>query len=140
MFFCLTSLAITWKSIHLWNYARLHAIIGINIEIQVDPMPFMESRILFYASKLITGQIAEGEQYDKIKRVISIIITDHPLIKQSDKFHHQFGLYDIESSVMLTDILEIHTLEIPKARKIIGNTTNAHLLDWMRFLDARTRS
>jgi len=100
----------------------------------------MESRILFYASKLITGQIAEGEQYDKIKRVISIIITDHPLIKQSDKFHHQFGLYDIESSVMLTDILEIHTLEIPKARKIIGNTTNAHLLDWMRFLDARTRS
>jgi predicted transposase/invertase (TIGR01784 family) len=26
----------------------------LNIEVQVDPMPFMESRILFYVSKLIT--------------------------------------------------------------------------------------
>ena len=52
----------------------------INIEIQVDPMPFMESRILFYVSKSITEQVGEGDQYD------------------------------IKSKVLLTDILEIHTL------------------------------
>jgi len=112
----------------------------LNIEIQVDPMPFMESRIIFYVSKLITEQIHESEQYEKIKRVVSIIITDHTLIKQSEKFHHQFGLYDIESKVLLTDILEIHTLEIPKARKLFesGNTEKPQLLDWMKFLDAKT--
>jgi len=112
----------------------------LNVEIQVDPMPFMESRIVFYVSKLITGQIGESEQYDKIKRVISIIITDHTLIKQNDKFHHKFGLYDIENKVLLTDILEIHTLEIPKARKLFNDTEtpNPHLLDWMKFLDAKT--
>ena len=112
----------------------------LNIEIQVDPMPFMESRILFYVSKLITEQIGESDQYDKIKRVVSIIITDHPLIKQNEKFHHQFGLYDIENKILLTDILEIHTLEIPKARKIFDNvdTKNLQLLDWMKFLDAKT--
>jgi len=112
----------------------------LNIEIQVDPMPYMESRVLFYTSKLITEQISERDQYEKIKRVISIIITDHPLIKQSEKFHHQFGLYDIESNILLTDILEIHTLEIPKARKMFGNATteNEQLLNWMKFLDAKT--
>jgi len=112
----------------------------LNIEIQVDPMPFMESRILFYVSKLITEQIHESEQYDKIKRVVSIIITDHALIKQSENFHHQFGLYDIESQVLLTDILEIHTLEIPKARKLFDNdnTEKPQLLNWMKFLDATT--
>ena len=110
----------------------------INIEIQVDPMPFMESRILFYVSKLVTEQINEGDQYDKIKRVISIIITDHMLIKNSDKYHHHFGLYDIESKVLLTDALEIHTLEIPKARKITEDTQNANLLDWMKFFDIKT--
>jgi len=112
----------------------------LNIEIQVDPMPFMESRIVFYVSKLITEQIGESDQYDKIKRVISIIITDHQLIKQSDKFHHKFGLYDIENKVLLTDILEIHTLEIPKARELFEEiqVPNPQLLDWMKFLDAKT--
>ena len=110
----------------------------INIEIQVDPMPFMESRILFYASRLVTEQIDEGDQYDKIKRVISIIITDHTLIKDSDKYHHNFGLYDIESKVQLTDALEIHTLEIPKARKVTEDIQNANLLNWMKFFDAKT--
>ena len=110
----------------------------INIEVQVDPMPFMESRILFYVSKLITEQIGESEQYGKIKRVISIIITDHPLIKQSEKYHHQFGLYDIESGVLLTDGLEIHTLEVPKTRKLNESDNKANLLNWMKFFDVKT--
>ena len=110
----------------------------LNIEVQVDPMPFMESRILFYVSKLITEQIGESDQYEKIKRVISIIITGHPLIKQSEKYHHHFGLYDIESKILLTDALEIHTLEVPKARSINEDTEKADLLDWMKFFDVKT--
>jgi len=110
----------------------------LNIEVQVDHMPFMESRILFYVSKLITEQIGESDQYEKIKRVISIIITGHPLIIQSEKYHHHFGLYDIESKVLLTDTLEIHTLEVPKARHINENAEKADLLDWMRFFDVKT--
>ena len=66
-------------------------------------MPFMESRIIFYVAKVITEQINVSEQYDKIKRVISIIITDHSLIKNSDKYHHHFGLYDIESMELSAD-------------------------------------
>ena len=112
----------------------------VNIEIQVEPMPFIESRILFYVSKLVTEQIGEGEQYDKIKRVISIIITDHHLIKGSEKYHHHFGLYDIESKILLTDALEIHTLELPKARKVFdsADAQNDRLLDWMKFFDIKT--
>ena len=110
----------------------------LNIEIQVDSVPFMESRILFYTSKLITDQIGESDQYEKIKRVISIIITDHTLVKADETYHHLFGLYDVENKVMLTDILEIHTLEIPKARKLFDDTRDEHLLNWMRFLDVKT--
>jgi len=110
----------------------------INIEIQVDPAPAMTSRIVFYSSKLVISQINEGDPYDKIQRVISIIITDHPLIEESDKFHHHFRLYDLENKILLTDILEIHTLEIPKARKSLGDTEDTNLLNWMKFLDAKT--
>jgi len=110
----------------------------INIEVQVDPIPFMESRILFYVSKLITEQIGESDHYEKIKRVVSIIITGHPLINQSEKYHHHFGLYDIESGVLLTDNLEIHTLEVPKTRKLNECTEKSDLLNWMKFFDAKT--
>jgi len=110
----------------------------INIEVQVDPMPFMESRILFYVSKLITEQVGESDQYEKIKRVISIIIAGHPLVKQSEKYHHHFGLYDIESGILLTDALEIHTLEVPKTRKLNVCNEKADLLNWMKFFDAKT--
>ena len=110
----------------------------INIEVQVDSMPFMKSRILFYLSKLITGQIGESDQYDKIKRAVSIVITGHHLIKQSDKFHHRFGLYDKENGIAFSDLMEIHTLEIPKAREMFDCTDNTRLLDWMKFFDAKS--
>ena len=110
----------------------------LNIEVQVEPMPFMESRILFYVSKMITSQIGESDQYDKIKPVISIIIAGYPMIKHSEKYHHQFCLCDIESKILLTDALEIHTLEVPKARKALECTENAHLFNWMKFFDAKT--
>jgi len=118
----------------------------LNIEVQVDPMPHMDNRILFYVSKLITEQMGESDRYEKIKPVISIIITGHPLIKKSEKYHHHFRLYDIESGVLLTDTLAIHTLEVPKAREISNdnnehdneNNSKAELLNWMKFFDIKT--
>jgi len=62
-----------------------------------------------------------------------------PLIKQSDKYHHRFGLYDIESKDLLTDTMEIHTLEVPKAG-IADEEDNeeADLLNWMKFFSVKT--
>ena len=106
----------------------------INIEIQIQPVPHMKERIVFYDAKLITEQIGENDNYEKIKRVISIIITDYPLIEESPNYHHRFLLYDPENNVTFTDILEIHTLEIPK----IGESDDTRLWNWMKFLDVKT--
>ena len=110
----------------------------LNIEMQVDPVKFMESRVVFYTSKMITGQISEGEDYGQIKPVISIIIAGHTLIEGSDSFHHHFTLYDAENKVKFTDVVEIHTLEMPKARAAFDTSEDTHLLNWMKFLDAKT--
>jgi len=110
----------------------------INIEIQVDPAPYMGSRVLYYTSKMVTEQMSEGDKYDKIKRVISIIITDHTLIQHSDNFHHYFRLCDMERGVTLTDALEIHTLEVPKIRTLSNDVENSQLLNWMKLFDAKT--
>ena len=53
----------------------------IDVEIQVSDIPQMRERIVFYTSKMITEQIRQGEGYNVIKKVVSILITDYRLIQ-----------------------------------------------------------
>jgi predicted transposase/invertase (TIGR01784 family) len=107
----------------------------INVEIQVEPMKQLRERVIFYISKMITEQIGTSEKYGNIKRAISVVITDFPLIQESPEYHHRFVHYDPENNVQFTDITEIHTLEIPK---LPNNEDGTPLWVWMKFLDART--
>ncbi len=106
----------------------------INIEIQVKPMPGMKNRIMFYVGKLITEQIGDGDDYEEIKKVISIAILNYNFIERSPNYHHRFMLYDIENQVLFNDSLEIHTLELSK----LGEADGTELWDWLKFIDAET--
>ena len=107
----------------------------IHIEIQLKISADMRERIVFYESKLITEQIGSSERYDKIQKVISIIITDENLISTSPRYHHRFVFYDVEAGVEFTDLIELHTLEL---RKLPKNTDGTELYDWARFIAAET--
>ena len=105
----------------------------IDIEIQVKPTTEMKERVLFYSSKMITEQVGSGGKFEKIKRVISIIITDYALIAESGKYHHRFTLYDYENNVEFTDIIEVNTLELTKIPQAEDGT---ELWRWLKFLSA----
>ncbi len=107
----------------------------INIEIQVKPLPQMKTRIMFYGAKLITEQIGDGGNYENIKRVINIVITDHDFIDSSEKYHHRFLMYSPEAGLAFTDTWEIHTLELTKLPDASDGTS---LWNWLKFLDAET--
>ena len=107
----------------------------IHIEIQLKVTPELVSRIIFYDSKLITEQMESGDNYDKINKVISIIITEEILVKHSPRYHHRFTFYDAEAGVELTDIIEVHTLELNKLPEIVDGTP---LCDWAMFINAES--
>ena len=108
----------------------------IDIEIQVKPTEEIKSRVIFYASKMITEQVGSGNKYQRIKRVISIIITDYALITESPKYHHRFVLYDPDNGVEFTDIIEVNTLELTKLPEAGDGT---ELWNWLKFLSAERR-
>ena len=108
----------------------------IDIEIQLLPAPEFRERVVFYSAKMITEQVGSGEDYSKIKRVISIIITDYQLVPESQKYHNRYTLYDPETHSEFTDIIEVNTLELTKLPEIEDGTT---LWVWMKFLSARDR-
>jgi predicted transposase/invertase (TIGR01784 family) len=109
----------------------------IHIDIQVAPFPHMKSRIAYYDAKMITEQLGKGEDYKNIKQVISIIITEDEFIPNSPNCHHRFTMYDKENSVELTDIVEVHTLELCKVPPLLQEAPEDNrLYNWLRFINA----
>jgi predicted transposase/invertase (TIGR01784 family) len=90
----------------------------IHIEIQLKITPELKKRVVYYASKLVTEQIGSGGNYDEIQNVISIVILDKTLIKDSPKYHHRFTFYDHEAGIEFSDLVEMNTIEYPHQKRI----------------------
>ena len=85
----------------------------INIEIQLKNEYNMIQRSLYYWSKLYEEQLEEGDRYDKLCRTVCINILDFKYLK-NDRFHNGYRLKEVETNEELTDLEEIHFIEIPK--------------------------
>ncbi|MFR1851310.1 MAG: Rpn family recombination-promoting nuclease/putative transposase [Clostridium sp.] len=103
----------------------------INIEIQLKNEYNMIKRSLFYWSKLYSEQLNEGEDYSVLKRTICINILNFKYLK-TRKFHSGYRLKEIYSNEELTDVAEIHFIEIPKLEE--GTDEKDMLVAWIEFL------
>ena len=118
---------------------KLRTISGktIHIEIQIAPLPQIRERITYYDAKMITEQIGRGEDYEDVKQVISIVITEKDLFTDSQNYHHRFTMYDNVNDIELTDIVEVHTLELSK---LPAKADGSRLCHWMEFIKAEGAS
>ena len=103
----------------------------INIEIQMKNEYNMIQRTLYYWSKLYEGQLKEGDNYSKLSRTICINILNFSYLS-NDKFHSAFRLKDIETNEELSDIEEIHFIEVPKLKE--DSDEKDMLVAWTEFL------
>ena len=110
----------------------------INIEIQLKNEYNMIKRSLYYWSKLYSEQLNEGEDHSILKRTICINILNFKYLK-TRKFHSSYRLKEIYSNEELTDVAEIHFIEIPKLEegtdKLEEGTDEKDMLaNWIEFL------
>ena len=85
----------------------------INIEIQLKNEYNMIKRSLYYLSKMYEEQLGEGEDYSKLNRTVCINILNFKYLK-TEKFHTGYRLKELETNEELTDVIEMHFIEIPK--------------------------
>lgn len=111
----------------------------INIEIQVKNEYNMIQRTLYYWSKMYSEQIQNRDNYSKLERTVCINILNFKYLK-NDKYHNAYRLKEIYSNEELTDLQEIHFIELPKFNEI-GNkeyVENVEKMDalekWLEFL------
>ena len=88
----------------------------VNIEMQKAEYKFYHKRVLFYLSKLISGQIHKSEEYTKIKDVIQINILDYemPWIKE---YMSKYEIYSIKDNTSKIKGVTVYFLQIPKFEK-----------------------
>ena len=103
----------------------------INIEIQLKNEYNMIKRSLYYLAKMYEEQLGEGEEYSKLNRTVCINILNFKYLK-TEKFHTGYRLKELETNEELTDVIEMHFIEIPKLPE--ESDEKDMLMAWTEFL------
>ena len=106
-----------------------------NIELQVEPYPYMDKRMLEYWGSMYDAKINSGDSYKVLKPTISILIADYKItnLKHISKYHTIWNLREKEfTDTVLTNDIEMHILEIPKIND--NEMLKDELVQWLRFI------
>ncbi len=107
----------------------------IDIEIQISNQYDMIPRTLYYLSKLIEGQLKEKGKYTSILKSVTINILNFKILKENKRVHNSFVFKEKETNEVLTDLAEIHFLEIPKLEEQEKLDMEDLLNDWLLFIE-----
>lgn len=109
-----------------------------DIEMQIVNEHNIEKRILFYWAKMYTQTIKEGEQFNELRKSICVLIADFELdgLKEIKKYITKWNIREEDyKSVILTDVLEIVIIELPKYRKYAKKEKRNNLNLWLEFFE-----
>mgnify|MGYP004620811715 FL=1 len=92
---------------------------------------------MFYWSKQYTTNINRGQDYNKLEKTICILIIDYEL-KKLEKVPKYITKWNIREEdygkIILTDVLELYIIELPKFTRYSGNKKYAELDEWIKFI------
>ncbi|MDR0908760.1 MAG: Rpn family recombination-promoting nuclease/putative transposase, partial [Spirochaetaceae bacterium] len=114
----------------------------VNIEVQNRDEFNMEKRSPYHWALKYTRDFRQGQDYAELVPVICINILDFGFIDKIDDFHTSFHIReDQHPDIMLSDVFEIHYLDMVKFRKLLkdksgkGYNKNNPLHRWLAFLN-----
>lgn len=107
-----------------------------DIEMQVVNQHNIEKRILFYWARMYAQTIKEGDFYNELKKSICVLIADFELdgLGEIKKYITKWNIREEEyKSVILTDVLELVIIELPKYMKYAKKEKRENLNLWLDF-------
>ncbi|MEW6284296.1 MAG: Rpn family recombination-promoting nuclease/putative transposase [Candidatus Eremiobacterota bacterium] len=105
-----------------------------SIEVQVCRDPAYTERAVYYLARLFSGQLERGEPYSRIAKTIGISICDFALFSDLEDLHSIYRLYDWEHRRELTDVLELHFIELQKFRRDKPHELRTPFEKWLHVL------
>jgi predicted transposase/invertase (TIGR01784 family) len=102
----------------------------IYIDMQKRDQKDIVGRSLYYWSRLFAGQVIVGERYNNLKKTISINILEFNLFQEDGRYWRKGHLKDDLNNKNLTDLLEMHIIELNKVGEI---DKESPLTFWIEF-------
>ncbi|MBE6058564.1 MAG: Rpn family recombination-promoting nuclease/putative transposase [Clostridium sulfidigenes] len=111
---------------------------NIDIKVQLTYQGDMDKRTLFYWKKMYLENMKQGEDYTSLEKVITINILDFEFLG-TENYQSSFHLWeDMEKDYMITDVVEIHFLELPEFRNKENKDYREDDIErWLVFLEKR---
>ncbi|MCI8345503.1 MAG: Rpn family recombination-promoting nuclease/putative transposase [Clostridia bacterium] len=110
----------------------------VDIEVQLIDRKNLVERMLFYFSKLYASTIDKGEDYIGAKKVVIIAIIDYKLdlTKEIKEMETIWNIIERKNkNLMLTDKLELHIIELSKAKEEYRKNKTSKKAQWMMFIN-----
>lgn len=118
--------------------AKIDKNTNCNIEMQIIDRKNIEKRLLFYWSKIYISDIKNGEDYNSLNKTIIILFTDYEIekLKGIEKYITKWNIKEKKADMILTEMLEIYIIEIPKFNKYEGKNGKSSLDEWIKFIES----
>ena len=110
----------------------------VDVEIQLLYKEDFKKRIMWYLTRLYSKQAKIGEDYNKINRVVVIAIVDFEIeeTKGIEEMETVWKMIETKKrQKILTEDLEIHIIDIRKAREMYKKDKSNRKAQWIMFLD-----
>ncbi len=104
-----------------------------DIEIQCQWHTMFRERMVYYWAQIFGNQLRVGHDYDKLRPVLSIVFTDFKMFAEIDRYHTCWMWQEREAGVTLTDMGQIHFIELPKFTAEVSDVADP-LEKWVFFL------
>ena len=117
--------------------AKIDNNINCDIEMQVVDQKNIEKRLLYYWSKMYEKSIKSGKDYIDLEKSIEILIIDFEL-DRTNKVEKYLTKWHIREEnypqIILTDVMEIYIIELPKFKQYKEKSRNKILNSWVEFI------
>ena len=113
----------------------------VNVEIQLVNQYNMIKRTIFYMSKMLLSQLKKGEDYSDLNETVTINILNFNYL-EGESFIKCYSLFEKDTKMLLTDLLEFIFIELPKFNTFkethtymkVNTEYNEKLYKWLTFL------
>ncbi len=109
----------------------------VNVEMQSRYQSGLPQRILYYWAGMFRAQLGTGTDFTDLTPCVSILIGKRRELP-GERYHSTFRILEVHEHSVFAPELELHTLELPKLPERAPGHREEAVVQWGRFLAAKT--
>ncbi|MBI4703473.1 MAG: Rpn family recombination-promoting nuclease/putative transposase, partial [Deltaproteobacteria bacterium] len=85
----------------------------VDVEMQTRSRPGLRARAAYYWARMLASELRRGQDYERPRKTVLVLLLGQRELR-TERFHCIFQLREVREHELLTELCEIHTVELPK--------------------------